>query len=47
MPTATPSERNGNGPLNMLSNWVMSGCMSMIARFLAFRAGLSELAWAW
>ena len=31
----------------MLSNRVMSGCMSMIRRFFAFRAALSELAWAW
>ena len=46
-PTTTPSEVNGNGPLNMLSNRVMSGCLSMIARFFAFRAALSELAWAW
>ena len=38
---------NGKGPVNMLSNRVMSGCWSMIARFCAFRAALSELAWAW
>ena len=43
-PTATPPEENGYGPLNWLSNRVMSGCLSMIARFAAFRAALSELA---
>ena len=33
VPITIPSERNGKGPLNWLSNAVMSGCMSMIARF--------------
>ena len=46
LPTTTPSEVNGYGPLNWLSNLVMSGCLFMMARFFFCSAALSELAWA-
>ncbi len=46
-PTTTPSEVNGYGPLNLLSNLVMSGCMFMILRFARCRALVSEPACAW
>ena len=45
-PITTPSVVNGNGPSNMASNRVMSGCWFMIARLRAFRPGLIELACA-
>ena len=35
VPTTTPSEENGNGPLNWLSKSVMSCCWFMIARLAA------------
>ena len=46
VPTRTPSELNGNGPLNWLWKSVMSCCWAMIARLACFCAALSELAWA-
>ena len=42
-----PSEANGKGPLNWLSNAVMSGCMSMMARFFVRCAALIERSCAW
>ena len=42
-----PSEPNGNGPLNWLSNAVMSGCMSMMARFFSRCAALIAVSCAW
>ena len=38
----TPSEVNGNGPLNWLSKSVMSCCWSMIARFACCCAALID-----
>ena len=42
-----PSELNGKGPLNWLSNAVMSGCMSMMARFFFCCAALIAVSCAW
>ena len=47
VPTTTPSEVNGNVPLNWLSNSVMFCCMFMMARFFSCCAGLIEASCAW
>ena len=46
MPTSTPSEVNGNGPLNCAWKSVMSCCWSITVLFCALRASVSALAWA-
>ena len=47
VPTTTPSEVNGNGPLNMALEPGDVRLHVHDPRFFAFRAALSELAWAW
>ncbi len=47
VPMTIPSEANGKAPLNRLSNAVMSGCMSMRARFFLRCAALIDRSCAW
>ncbi len=46
VPTTMPPELNGYGPLNWLSNLVMSGCLLITAWFFLRRAGLMAASWA-
>ncbi len=46
LPTSTPSEGNGNGPLNRLWKSVMSCCWSITLRLAFFCPALSDDAWA-
>ena len=47
VPTATPSDANGNGPVKALSKSVMSSCWSITARLRFCWAGLMAASCAW